>query len=173
MACNQVLSGLPRDCEGSIGGVKRVLFINHDQLGKVTIEEDTGIVTAIEPVNGGKFFEFYPKKNTASFAPALQVGDGDNRSYQATLVLNFGKMTASKRVQIQALLANELAAIVEDNNGTYWLAGKDVPLQATEGGGNTGTAMTDANAYTVTMTDMSQTLHHTVDAKIIDALIGA
>lgn len=169
MACNQTLSGIPRDCEGSIGGVKRVLFINHDQLGAVTIGE-TGIVSAIAA--DGKFYEFIPKKNTASFAPALVVGDGDNRSYQATLVLNFGKMTAAKRVQMQALLANELAAIVEDNNGTYWLVGKDIPLQATEGGGNTGTAMTDANAYTVTLTDMAKELHMTVDAKAIDTLLA-
>lgn len=172
MACNQVLSGIPRDCEGSIGGVKRVLFINHDQLGKVEITEETGIVSAITPTDSAKFFEYYPKKNTASFAPALTVGDGDNRSYQATLVLNFGKMTAAKRMQMQALLANELAAIVEDNNGTCWLVGKDVPLQATEGGGNTGTAMTDANAYTVTMTDMAKELHPTVDASIVAGLIG-
>lgn len=170
MACNQTLSGIPRDCEGSIGGVKRVLFINHDQLGTVTAS-DTG-VSAITPVSGGTFQEYIPKKNTASFAPALVVGDGDNRSYQATLVLNFGKMTASKRVQMQALLANELAAIVEDNNGTYWLLGKDIPLQATEGGGTTGTAMTDANAYTVTLTDMAKELHYTVDAGIIADLLA-
>ena len=170
MACNQVLSGIPRDCEGSIGGVKRVLFINHDQLGKITVEEETGVVTAIEPT--GKFSEYIPKKNTASFAPALTVGDGDNRSYTATLVLNFGKMTAAKRVSVLPLLANELAAIVEDNNGIFWLVGKDIPLQATEGGGNTGTATTDANAYTVTMTDMSMTLHHTVSAEIIEGLFA-
>lgn len=174
MACNQVLGGIPRDCESSIGGVKRVLFINHDQLGKVTIEESTGIVTAIEPVNGGKFFEYYPKKDTASFAPVLQVGEGDNRSFKSTLTMNFGKMTASKRVQVNALLINELAAIIEDKNGNYWLAGKDSPLQADpDSGGTTGAAMTDSNAYTVTMSEMSLTLHHPVDATIIDALIGA
>lgn len=170
MSCNQVLSGIPRDCEGSIGGVKRVLFINHDALGEVTVNEETGVVTAINAT--GKFEEYIPKKNTASFAPALTVGDGDNRSYTATLVLNFGKMTAAKRVSVLPLLANELAAIVEDNNGVYWLVGKDIPLQATEGGGNTGTAMTDANAYTVTMTDMSMTLHPTVDPTIVEGLLG-
>ena len=160
MSCNQVLSGIPRDCEGSIGGVKRVLFINHDALGKVTVNEETGVVTAIEAT--GKFQEYIPKKNTASFAPALTVGDGDNRSYTATLVLNFGKMTAAKRVSVLPLLANELAAIVEDNNGIYWLVGKDIALQATEGGGNTGTAMTD----------MSMTLHPTVDPTIVEGLLG-
>lgn len=173
MACNQVLAGIPRDCEGSIGGVKRILFINHDQLGEVTIDETTGVVTAITTEDTAKFKEFFAKKGTASFTTALVVGDGDNRSYQATLVMNFGKMTAAKRVEMSALLANELAAIVQDNNGVYWLIGKDVPLQASAGDvGATGAATTDANAYTATLTDMSQILHPTVDATIVDALVG-
>ena len=170
MSCNQVLSGIPRDCEGSIGGVKRVLFINHDALGKVTVNEETGVVTAIEAV--GKFQEYIPKKDTASFASALEVGEGDNRAFVATLVMNFGKLTASKRVSVLPLLVNELAAIVEDNNGVFWLVGKNIPLQATEGGLNSGTTISDTSAFTVTMTDRSVTLHHTVDPTIVEGLLG-
>lgn len=168
MACNQALSGIPRDCEASIGGVKRVLFINYDQRGDITAEN--GVVTAITPDASAKFQVFYPKKGTASFAPGLQVGEGDNRIFSSVLTLNFGKMTASKRVEMQALLSNELTAIVEDNNGVYWLAGNDLPLQATEGGGTTGAALTDANSFTATMADYSKELPMTVSADIIAAL---
>lgn len=169
MACNQTLSSIPRDCESSIGGVKRVLFINHDQLGVVTLDEQTGMVKTLTP--SGKFVEVFPKKGTASLATALAVGDGDNRQYNSTLVMNFGKMTAAKRVAIVPLFANELAAIVQDNNGNYWLIGKDVPLSSSAGDANTGTAVADANAYTVTLTDAALALPYAVDPSIIDGLL--
>lgn len=146
-----------------------MLFINYDQRGEITAED--GVVTAITPKDSAKFMEFFPKKGTASFAPGLTVGDGDNRLYSSVLTLNFGKMTGSKRLAMQALLSNELTAIVEDNNGTYWLAGYDLPLQATEGGGTTGAALTDANAFTVTMSDYSKELPMTVTQSIVDPLI--
>ena len=170
MACNQVLSNIPRDCESSIGGVKRVLFVNHDQLGALTIDESTGMVKTIE--GAGKFVEVYPKKGTASLATALAKGDGDNTQYNSTIVLNFGKMTAAKRLSILPLFANELAAIVQDNNGNYWLVGKDVALSASAGDGNTGTAVADANAYTVTLTDASLELPYAVDPSIIEGLLS-
>lgn len=168
MACNQTLSGIPRDCEGSIGGVKRVLFINRDQLGALTVG-DTGIVTDIATTESAKFYEFFTKKNTATFTTAML----ENRSYQSTLAITIERMTASKRVQVMALLHNELSAIVEDNNGVYWLIGDDVALEATATDvAATGAAFTDTNAYTLTLTDTSRALPKTVDASIIDGLIG-
>ena len=170
MACNLTLNSIPRDCESSIGGVKRVLFVNHDQLGKITVDETTGMVKAID--GGGKFEVVNLKKGAASLATAMNVGDG-GKQYTSTLTINFGKMTASKRLHILPLLANELAAIVEDNNGNYWLAGKDVPLEASANDSNTGTAVSDANGYTVTMTDTSLEIPLAVDPSIVEGLIKA
>lgn len=146
-----------------------MLFVNHDQLGAVTADETTGFAKNISGT--GKFQEVALKKGKASLATALTVGDGGNQ-YTSTLTINFGKMTASKRMSILPLLANELAAIVEDNNGNYWLVGKDVPLEASASDSNTGTAVTDANNYTVTFTDTSLEIPLAVDPSIIDDLMA-
>lgn len=169
MSCNLALSGIPRDCEGSIGGVKAVYFINHDQLGEVTVTEETGIVSAITPTDSGKFFEVFSKKDTATFTTAML----DNHSFQSTLTITVERMTAAKRMQVGVLLHNELAAIVKDNNGVFWLIGDDTALEASASDvGATGAAKTDTNAYTITLTDVSRALPKTIDPSIVEALIG-
>ena len=80
----------------------------------------------------------------------------DGASYVTTeLSMVFSKMEAQKRIAIQALAIGECMAVVEDSNGDMWFLGADAPLTATAGGGETGTAKSDANRYTITLTDES------------------
>ena len=81
-------------------------------------------------------------------------------------------METQKRVEITALALGDLVCIVKDANGKYWYLGKDEPVNASAGDGQTGTARGDANRYTITLHDESREMPYEVDASIVDALIG-
>lgn len=170
MACNQTLSGLVRDCNPSMGGIKRVLASNRDEIGAITITE--GKVSAIADADG-KFKGYAFPRNTGSMSSTYQISpENGTRFVQTDVVMVFNRMETSKRVEMTALAQNDLILIVEDANGKYWLLGKDEPVVATAGDGMTGTAKTDRNGYSITLQDNSPEMPYEVDETIIDGLIG-
>ena len=80
--------------------------------------------------------------------------------------------TWQKRIEMTALSVNELAVIVNDANGTYWYLGKDNAVTASNGTGQTGTARTDGNMYTIELSDESATYPYEVDATIVAGLVA-
>jgi hypothetical protein len=88
------------------------------------------------------------------------------------LLLQFNRMQTQARVEITALAMGDLAVIVKDANGKYWYLGKDEPVNASAGDGQTGTARGDANRYTITLQDESKEMPYEVDSSIVDALVG-
>jgi len=88
------------------------------------------------------------------------------------LLLQFNRMETSKRVEITALSLGDLAVIVKDANGKYWYLGKDEPVNASAGDGQTGTARGDANRYTITLQDESLEMPYEVDETIIPSIVA-
>lgn len=171
MACSFTLTGIPRDCEGAPGGLKRMLVIDHSKRGTYT--QADGNITAITPAEAAKFVEVYFPQNSASMTATLAIGDADNRTFNNTIAFNTGKLSASKLVQVQSLMLGEWAAIAEGYDGNFYAIGFDnVPLRATEGAPTTGTATTDAQSTPMTMAAVEVHLPFTVDPAIIDALIA-
>ena len=72
------------------------------------------------------------------------------------VVLSFLKQDTNKRLEISALSIGELVVIVQDANGRHWYLGKDMPVMASAGGAESGTAYTDGNRYTITLQDNSK-----------------
>lgn len=157
MSCSQTLSGIGRDCAGNMGGLKRVLLANRDDVASIAVASDK--VTAITMESGKKFFEYRFRPGTSSMASNWQVNRENGVKYvQTDLVMVFNRMETSKRVEVQAMAQADLYAIVEDNNGLYWLLGYDNPLDLSAGDGLTGTARTDRNGYSVTLQDDSKAM---------------
>ncbi len=88
------------------------------------------------------------------------------------LLLQFNRMETAKRVEITALALGDLVVIAKDANGKYWYLGKDEPVNASAGDGQTGTARSDANRYTITLQDNSKEMPFEVDPSIVDALVA-
>lgn len=154
MACKSIASiNFEYDyCANSMGGVKNVWLIDYDKVeGKLGEEADTLTPT----IEASAWVHFPMRKNVASFTSTLNVAEegGSYVSTELNLVLN--KMETSKRLAMSAFIQAEAAAIVEDANGIYWFLGKDAPLVASAGTGETGTARGDRNAYTLTIKDES------------------
>lgn len=170
MSCSQTISGIARDCAVNMGGIKRVLLANADDVTAVAITLD--VISTITMASSKKFYEFLFRPNTSNLASTWQVNNENGTNYvQSLLQMVFNRMDTTKRVAIMALAQADLVAIVEDCNGKYWYLGYDSPVFLNAGDGNTGTARADRNGYTITLEDDSFALPYEVDDSIIAGLL--
>lgn len=175
MGCNShTISGLAGSCESSMGGVLEV-YINHrDNISGVEVSGSkiTGItLTTTESVDKFQVYNF--KRNTANATQTYNIDPANGVNFVTTdLNLVFSKQDTQKRVEITTLALDDLAVIYKDANQKYWYMGKDEPVQASAAGGETGTARTDGNRYTITLQDNSLELPYEVDETIIANVIN-
>lgn len=155
MACIQVLNGIALDCQGSMGGLKSVAIANYADVTSIKVVDDQ--VTNITLADGKKFKEYKFRKNTASMTSTLNADVSTGSSVSTDVVLSFLRQDTAKRVEMSALSLGELVMIVTDSNGKSWFLGKDMPVTASAGTGESGTAFSDANRYEITLQDTSLT----------------
>ena len=171
MPCIQTLSGLTRDCSSNMGGIVEALIANFDDVTGVTVSD--GIISTISMASAAKFKRYSFAKNTGSLTSNYNIDAASGVKYVTTdLLLQFNRMETAKRVEITALALGDLVVIVKDANGKYWYLGKDEPVNASAGDGQTGTARGDANRYTITLQDESKEMPYEVDSSIVDALVA-
>ena len=152
MACNQAISGLVQDCATSKGGVAEVYLANYDDVSAFTVTD--GQVTGITMATGKKFKRYYFRPGTSSMTSTLNLDVAAGVNFVQTLLnMLFSRMETTKRIEMSALAVNDLRGIMKDSNGVYWLLGEEEPMIANAGDGQTGTAKTDANRYSITLED--------------------
>jgi len=152
MACNNiVLAGLAKDCSSNLGGVKKLHIANYED---VTIP--TGVTGDTINIDMTPFKEYHVRRGASSMTSTATKNVETGNNFVTTIVtFNIARMEAGKRAEMVALLSGEVAVIVEDANGNKYFLGENNPVEATNGGGTTGTAMTDANQYNIELTDIS------------------
>ena len=171
MSCIQTLSGLAKDCAANMGGIVEVMIANFADVTGVTITD--GVVSAVTMAADAKFKKYSFAKNTGSLTSTYNIDAASGVEYVTSdLLLQFNRMETSKRVEITALSLGDLAVIVKDANGKYWYLGKDEPVNASAGDGQTGTARGDANRYTITLQDESLEMPYEVDDTIIPSIVA-
>ena len=175
MACNTVtLNGINAKCDTSAGGIKRVLIAQKDDVLKIVVAEETGIINDIEMADGKYFVQWLFRKNTGSYTTSLTSDPAIGTAAVTTdLNLQFTKAEATKRLEIQSAINAAAVVIIEDMYGQYILLGKDNEVSVTAVNQQSGTAVTDLNGYTLTFQDVSLELPHFVDASIISSLLKA
>ena len=170
MPCSQTLAGIARDCQANVGGIKAVYMANFEDVDTVTVT--TNVVTAITMVSAKKFYAYYFNPNTSNFTTNINANrENGSLFFETVLSLVFPKQDATKRIEVNALAQAGLMAIVQDNNDTYWLLGKDEPLLMTSGAAPTGTARADRNGYEMEFTDAQMQMPYTVDGTIVAGLL--
>ena len=154
-----------------MGGIVEALIANFDDVTGVTVSD--GIINTISMASAAKFKRYSFAKNTGSLTSNYNIDAASGVKYVTTdLLLQFNRMETAKRVEITALALGDLVVIVKDANGKYWYLGKDEPVNASAGDGQTGTARGDANRYTITLQDESKEMPYEVDSSIVDALVA-
>lgn len=154
MSCTQILNGIQVDCEPSMGGLKVVYIANSSDVTDFNVID--GQITSITMASGKTFKTYSFRRNTASMTSTLSVDPANGTSVATDVALSFLKQDTQKRIEISALSIGELVLIVQDANGRYWFLGKDMPVMASAGGAESGTAYTDGNRYTITLQDNSK-----------------
>lgn len=164
MNCSATLTAIASQCGKILGGIKKFYVINREDIDTITVSQ--GAITAITLENSGTdghgFIEFGFKRGTANVSIAGNADDsGRNNSYTTTATLEFMKQETAKRVALQAMVETDAYAVWEDNNGKRWLMGYDAAIGSNVNG-ETGSAFTDNNLYTLTITDNSLELPYEI-----------
>lgn len=169
MGCSVTLAGISSDCLSNKGGVKAVYLINREDIADLKVAEN--VITGITLTSAStKFKKFEFRKDSASMTSTLTIGDNGGSNYVSTVVtMSFNRMDAAKRLEMNAMAFGELAALVEDRNGTVYYLGYDEAVKASNGTGETGAARTDLNQYTAELTDESDLYPFTVDPALLNS----
>ena len=164
--CPQTLAGITLDCTTSQGGIKKVWIADYND---VTFTKSDDKISAISTIEKFKPFEF--RRGTSTMTSTLTADETTGVNYVTTeLSLIFTKMDTAKRIEMAALSIGQLAVIVLDSNGVYWVLGDEDYVSASAGGAETGTAKGDRNAYTITLKTESSTYPYEVEADVVEGL---
>ena len=146
MSCT-ISKGRKEPCKDKVGGLYKVYFANFGTLTGLTYSVDGSVSGTTE----ASVYE-YELKGTNSFTQSM-VSNRENgtTTVTQTLTISLKGLDAATSNEIKLLAYGRPHAIITDNNGNSWLAGKDFGLELTTGDANTGTAMGDAYAYTLTL----------------------
>lgn len=175
MACKSfALSGIALGCKDNMGGIKEVYIIKSGDVTAKTLNTEQSQIATITTAAEAKFKTYKFRKGTASMTSTAASDEAiGNFSVSTELALQFSKMETSKRLEIMALCLEDVEAIVLDWNGKYWYLGYDFPVTASAATAVTGTAGTDLNGYTVTLSDTSAEFPYEVPAEVAEGLIQA
>ena len=119
---------------------------------------------------GTRFYKFELRRGSSSFTSTLNVNENGSNYFTNSITMNFLKMETAKRLEMMALINNDVIVIFKDNNGKAWFLGKDEPAQVSEASATSGNAPSDANEYVITLTDESKELPFEVPMDIYEGI---
>ena len=177
MGClsNFTLTGIKLDCNPVLGGIKRVYLGYSDQL---TITPDPQTQTATIAAKDGaeataKLYAYDVVANTGGLTSTITKNEQNGtRYYTNTIAMQFNRLEAAKHLEVQAMAAEALVAIVETNDGRYWVVGADSYLSATESNVQTGSSFDDLNGYTISLAARSAYLPFEIQYSDFSSLIA-
>jgi len=152
MACD-ITSGFALGCRDNSGGIKAIYILS----GSISSITDTS--NEISDITGtGIFYQFDLQRGTSDFTETIN-GSTENQTvfYEATVNAAFAKLQTSTRNQVKILAQNpDLKIVVETNNDSdsekFIYVGRKNGAVLNAGQGQSGTALGDANGYTLTFT---------------------
>lgn len=166
--------GIAKGCDNNTGGVQKIYitdFCNLDSLTYTSGEE--GVIASITLESGAQFYEFAFNRNTSSFTETATVSvENGSLFYNQTISLKIPRREYSKRDVLATLMQKDLAIIVQDQNGLYWLFGEQNGVLVTEIPSESGVAKGDFNGYTITLSGEEPEQAREVDSSIIAGLIS-
>ena len=169
------LKGIALDCKPVLAGIKRVYLGYNDQL---TITPDPQTQTATIAAKEGasataKLYAYDIVANTGGLTSTVTKNEQNGtRYYTNTIAMQFNRLEATKHLEVQAMAAEALVAIVETNDGRYWVVGADSYLSATEANAQTGSSFDDLNGYTISLAARSAYLPFEIQYSDFSSLIS-
>lgn len=173
MSCNTLTGGIEKGCSANKGGIKKLYITDFENIQGLTLGSPSTTITTITMAGGTVFYEYAFNKNSSTFQEDItgdQAAGTQINTQTVTLVL--ARREKSKRDTLQLFMGfKELAVIVQDSNGIYWLLGEDNGMVMTQNTSVSGTAAADPNNYTITLIGEEPDLANEVDAAAVTAVL--
>jgi hypothetical protein len=155
MACENLSLGRLKPCKDSVGGIQAVYFINYGDLGPVTYNvTDTDVIDSIGTgVSCYKYDVHFASSLTQNIQSSTENG---TVAFEQVLELSMPKLSKEDNKEIKLIAYGHPHVVIEDQNGSFFLAGTVNGMEVTGGTIVTGTAMGDLSGYTLTLTGMEK-----------------
>lgn len=151
-------AGYALGCKDNTGGIQKVFIANYSSLTTYTLDSNN-IITAVagealtsDPAGDMTFYTFEQRNENAEFTSEGQhsTENGTNFWIQ-TVNLIFHKNQAAIRNTLLLLAKASLVVIVLDQNGLYWVIGKQNGAELITSTSSFGKAYGDLNGVTVSI----------------------
>lgn len=162
------LKGIAYDCNSSLAGIKELYLSYYDDVQSVAVDLSAHTISAITFSSGVTWYQYSFARNTSSLSSTLTKDDTNGtRFYTNTIEVAFNKLEAKKHLEVMALAAEKLVALVVDLNGKKWFVGYDGYVSGTATEANTGASAEDRNGYTCTLEGTSAFLPFEYTGEIV------
>lgn len=170
MACVAFSGGIALNCENNIGGLTKVYLTDFENVTGITASGGTVSVIGMESATN--FYEFEFNRNSATLTEDLtkDIAAG-SAFFTQTLTLTIPRRDVEKRNTLSLLTQRDLACIVKDSNGFYWLLGEEEGMYLSEATSTSGTAKADGSNYVLTLIGEELERAQSVDPAIISGLL--
>jgi len=189
MACVSFLTGFTTSCGSNLASIKKLWIgafesasftynYQKDENEQFVLDADGNkiietVATATLNENESTWVEFGFRKNTSEMATEMTRNDNGSYYFTNSANLVFAKQDKIKRLSLQATAAGECSMVILDSNNIYWLIGSDNPVTATTLSATTGTAVGDANQYSLTLSADEAIMPIPLDASAAESIISA
>ena len=149
MSC-ALTKGFTLGCKDGIGGIKEIYLTEFSN--KATLTETSGVITAFTLSAGKQFWKYELPDNTSSLIETINTNLQNGTTFYSQVV-NFilNKLQTAIRNEMKLVAQARLMIIILDRNGTYWLIGKSIGANLTEGSAVTGLAKGDLTGYNMSV----------------------
>jgi len=169
MACALTM-GYVQDCQEFSGGVKSVHIIEFANISPAPTVV-AGIVTVLTKVTGKQFrkYEIEAHQGEADNEGEVSRETGGRRVMQS-IKFPINGMSVAVRNEIELLAATRLMIAIEDENGLFWLFGKEYGMRLKTYSAKTGKALLDRNGYELVFESEEKALAPNIGSVIALAL---
>ena len=149
MAC-ELSTGFTLDCKDGIGGIKKIILC--DTVTSLTFDANEIVTAIVGPISGDLYTYELPTQ-TGSFEETINFNrDAGTIFYTQTVNVMLNKLSAPKRLELQNAATVRVIVFVNDTNNNWWAIGIENGADLSTGTAATGTALGDANGYTLAFT---------------------
>lgn len=184
MSC-LLTSGIAKGCRDNIGGIKEVYLANKERIATIAVGATAMLVDTITTLDAlgataaPAFYTYQVNKVSSVWTDTIApIASNGGTMYTPSVTMVFGKGEAAKANTVKLMGQSTLVAIVRNNDGKYFLLGGDITanglgngLELSAGSYSSGTAFTDLNGYTITLSGGENHPAYEVNASAMTASI--
>lgn len=157
MACD-ISKGRLISCKDAIGGLRKVYFINYDDMDEASYTYDTDGETITAVAGSPSAYEYDLHLGNDLTQNIQSSAENGTTYFEQVLSLTLKKLTKEDNSEIKQLAYGHPHVMVLDQMGNYMLVGALNGADVTAGTAVTGAEMGDLNGYTLSFTAMEKTL---------------